>query len=348
MNRAVRILCLLLILLYGCDTSTSPSDESGGCPPPVIEWDMPRIPGYVHFQQVLSPGGRFIAYAVAEAPEVEVLDLVNGTQKRIEIQKSLPDSIIAIACYRPIWCPYDEDRLLVHTVTFTDTVPDNNRNLTAYGANAYIVTISSGQAERITPEEFGAYGAEEGLGLGPWLAGSSPGNDSIRMFNVGNGLGRIYLLQEKNFIPDLFPASYFPDRQGSHYLSIRYVASCNCYSILLDDKQLQLPHAISSITDIKWSPTGRLAALSVKAGNGYGKVWILDIGKYLRSGSAGLDVREINLQKNFCRYSLMGLYAEFLTDSTLAISMHKDGDVSQLLWEVSTDGNLMRQLTYSP
>jgi hypothetical protein len=39
------------------------------------------------------------------------------------------------------------------------------------------------------------------------------------------------------------------------------------------------------------------------------------------------------------------LKAEFTSNTTLAVNMHHDGDMFQTLWEITTDGRLLRQLT---
>jgi len=53
----------------------------------------------------------------------------------------------------------------------------------------------------------------------------------------------------------------------------------------------------------------------------------------------------INLRKLFCKYTYLGLYAEFLSNSSLILSMHNDGDAIAPLYEISLDGKIIRQIT---
>ena len=54
----------------------------------------------------------------------------------------------------------------------------------------------------------------------------------------------------------------------------------------------------------------------------------------------------INFQHSFCTYSFWGIWPEFITDSTIAVSMHKDGAEYSQLYEITIDGNMVRQLTF--
>ena len=53
----------------------------------------------------------------------------------------------------------------------------------------------------------------------------------------------------------------------------------------------------------------------------------------------------INLRKEFCKYANAGLFAEFVTNNSLVLSFHNDGDNIAPLYEISLDGKIIRQIT---
>ena len=106
------------------------------------------------------------------------------------------------------------------------------------------------------------------------------------------------------------------------------------------------------IKNVTWSPNGKRIALSVLPKQGgpkgtFEQIWILDAEKILQDRPDTHSVYIIDLQTRFCSYSFLGCHAEFITDSTLAVSMHPDGGSSPL-WEISTTGRKIRQLTFLP
>jgi len=120
--------------------------------------------------------------------------------------------------------------------------------------------------------------------------------------------------------------------------------------LLLDGRSFSTSTAL--INKISWSPSGKKVALSVlPTGDGvhhqFEQIWILDIEKYQREHPDTLSFDVVNLQQRFCMYSFLGCYAEFISDSTLAVSMHVDGGNSSL-WEITTSGRKLRQLTFLP
>ena len=103
-----------------------------------------------------------------------------------------------------------------------------------------------------------------------------------------------------------------------------------------------LPLYFYDIEHASFSPDGKLVAVSgIINDTTYDQVFIYDVGTHSL-------VKTINFQKSFCMYNLWGVYAEFITDSTLAVSMHKDSAESSPLWEITIDGRIVRQLTILP
>ncbi|MFH1050700.1 MAG: hypothetical protein V1779_07190 [bacterium] len=61
-----------------------------------------------------------------------------------------------------------------------------------------------------------------------------------------------------------------------------------------------------------------------------------------------VHVKKINLRNEFCMYAFAGAWPEFISENTLAVSMHVDGDEMSALWEITIDGKIVRQLTFEP
>lgn len=105
-----------------------------------------------------------------------------------------------------------------------------------------------------------------------------------------------------------------------------------------------------------WSPDSKKLALSVEIKEAmsvawndlrYNEIWVIDVERYMQENSEFVPKTIINLRKLYCMYSSQ-TWAEFITDSTLAVSMYKTSDNFSYLYEITTDGRMVRQLTFSP
>ncbi|HRS02371.1 MAG TPA: hypothetical protein P5545_07470 [Bacteroidota bacterium] len=67
----------------------------------------------------------------------------------------------------------------------------------------------------------------------------------------------------------------------------------------------------------------------------------------MRECPAVTPVSIINIRQNFCMYAY-DISAKFLTDSTLAVSMFGPYEDCGHIYEISTSGKMIRQLTFEP
>lgn len=341
--------------LAGCENPAQcPEGEICDCPPPYAP-DIGfgyRIPSTVHSLPALSPDGKLLAFSTGS--RFAILDLASGQLSRLPLRSHLPDNVRLLEESKVLWCPYDPGRVLVHCVTSTDTVGDGKRY--EYGQNIYIVSLDGSEFQRVTPAKYGDGGAARGLGVYAWLAGSTVDNDSIcgSFSPIGyygeadTSVVSVYVLQNNVFAANTYDILRDQSFDGQHYISTRRSGSNQ--DIFVDGKQLQLPRPISLLDRAGFSPDGRKIALTVRPRDDpkWREIWIVDVEAFLRGMLPPGKIHVINLQRRFCTYSIAGLHAEYISDSTLAVSMYKDGDTVSPLWEITDDGRLVRQLTFAP
>jgi hypothetical protein len=337
--------------------------DTCNCPPPTHEWmfsggDM---------MQRLSPDGRHLGFLVNDGGAgAFVLDLQTLECKRIVVHGGfLGES--GFGWTHITWCPYDPDLLALNAAIYI--------NDTLTGANdielgeLFTYRVSTGQSTLITPMAGGPY---RGAGLQgsywnvgevdtSWLPGSKSGLDT---FVISYGIYGdpstvfygLYVPQTQQMIPrtrsfentrTMYCVSW--DRSDSLYAFILDGA----YQLYAGPHQVVFPMAIDTtgngVTRGTFSPDGKLFAIEVAPLGAHDttdtiftQVWVF------RSDDPSHVISMINFQKLFCKYSLMGIWPEFITDSTLAVSMHRDGDTASVLWEITVDGRLVRQLTFFP
>lgn len=307
-----------------------------------------RIPPFVDMYQSLSPDGKKLACSLDETDSIYIIDLATLGQKTVIVQPLLPKLVLAYGNFS--WCPYDSD-LLAISVLLTDSLYPG---LNHYG-NIYTYRVSTGECNRITPNIFGPVGdTVELLSLNSWQYNSHSGNDTLEIssWRLHSDSTMLYCPQTQSIIPspwsgDLRTEAY--SRSGLYHL-LGYYGQYGLSPYYMNS--VSLPLLDSSIELLQWasfSTNEKLLALSVSP-NGQGppadtifpQVWVY------RIDSMAASPIIINFQKSFCMYSFWGIYAEFITDSTLAVSMHKDGDESSPLWEITLDGRIVRQLTFLP
>ena len=368
MQRTVCWIVVSLLMLSACEsqppgpvTPMEPGPDSLDCPAPVETVYGRRIPRYAHGRQAVSRNGELLAYVDGETV-LHVLNLKTMDDHKIDIESMLPESMHLAGISTIIWSPYDNTRLAMSAATLTDTVGDRKRYM--YGHHLMMVDIQSGTAEIITPPIFNA-GGSSGMSLIGWLVDSRVGMDSflIRCNNpahepwtVGTEpfLSGCYVLQTKELIPSRFPeigaeGHFQQSYNGDTYVSV-VPSGGDQDKLHINEHFLNVNAAL--INKISWSPSGKKVALSVlPTGDGvhhqFEQIWISDVEKYQREHPDTLSFDVINLQQRFCMYSFLGCYAEFISDSTLAVSMHVDGGNSSL-WEITTSGRKLRQLTFLP
>lgn len=363
MNARLFLVITLCIILASCEDepthpiekkpqdTTQQKPDTLDCPEPEHDdrgdWFSPL---YGADRPRLSHEGKKLAYRINEGA-IHVLDLQSLQDRTLDIRAMTQApgfSLIAVGTV--LWCPYDSDRLLVHTAGFTDTAGDGNF---AYGQHIFIVSLLKNSAQNVTPSAFGKAGGD--FLLYSWLVSTNILQDSIFLLydlpNDGGFRQGIYVPQLQTITNTNFPEvrSFQQSKAGINYFGVSS-ASPFIGDTYLNGKLLTLPS--ESINYMSWSPNAKKIALSVMpkgdpAKLRFEKIWVLDADKFLKENVINIDT--IDLQKRFCMYSFGGgISAEFITDSTLAVSMHKDKSVSSNLWEITLDGRMKRKLTELP
>ncbi|HET6400107.1 MAG TPA: T9SS type A sorting domain-containing protein [Candidatus Kapabacteria bacterium] len=306
-----------------------------------------RIPPYANLMPLISPDGKHLSVIDGEYDSAWIIDLTTLERKPIVIYTGLPQVYEGI--YDIAWCPYDPDLIAV-CVQLKDTFYSGK----FWYGHIYTYRLSTGECRRITPEIFGPYGDTLGpFNLLSWRQGSSKSSDTLEITAqvINDDSEEFYIPQTQAIWRTPWAGrlqTIAQTRSESHVVMAQREPGDGNY--FLDDSSLLLLD--SSIERLGWasfSPNEKLLALSVSP-NGQGppadsifpQVWVY------KMDSLTAPPIVINFQKSFCMYSFWGIDAEFITDSTLAVSMHKDADESSPLWEITLDGRIVRQLTFLP
>jgi hypothetical protein len=347
------------------------SSSQCDCPIPVGDTGITvnpgrQIPPFIdHFQRV-SPDEKNLVFETAIAGQDNAGYFINlSSLQRNQITCKLPGESLDWVAPRFFWCPYDSDLVAVESISMFDT--SNNGMIPTYVDNLITYRISTGESKIITPNILIPNG--QVVELLDWRHLSHPGADTFEIFFNPHGSSDsvfygLYIPQTQSLIP--FPISSDGDpvdtsviavsRDGLHILTGTYdtMLGSSRWWVALDGDSLRFPIPAASMHNASFSPDGKRLALSIDPeGEGGGtaladslftQVWIYNVD----NPDPG-SVHVINFQCCFCKYNFGGIFAEFLTDSTLAVSMHKDGDESSPLYEISINGcNIVRQLTFLP
>lgn len=260
----------------------------------------------------------------------------------------IPDNPLTAYLGSLLWAPYSSDKLFFSTAESYDSAGKK-----LFVQNGYLYTISSNEIQRITPKMFGTYGPSQ-LQFGTWLNGSRDGLDSLLYDS------NIYVPQEDRMYPipdgyneDVWQSPTTPDLITYKYKGVPNLKHPQLF--LNGTKFLECDNIDEWDNGPHWSPDGKHLSLSVLSNfpttnpndpYTYDEIWIVDVPLFNLLPNSGLAMYRINMQQQFCMYSFNGIYAEFVTDSTLAVSMGKDGDKLCPIWEISLKGKLLRQLTH--
>ncbi|MFC2131474.1 hypothetical protein ACFLSQ_08565 [Bacteroidota bacterium] len=336
------LLIIFTLLFIACNEIHQPDNGDNPCPIPEIGWEgWANIPS-PHHEQTVSYDLKHLAYVLGTGYYLKVLDLISCEVQVIDIQSKLPGNVLLIGCGDPTWCPYDNNRLLIHAATSTDTNNDGKNYV--YGQNLYIVSLDGSEFKKVTPSIFGKAGGS--FGMPKWLVGSNYNIDSLLFI----GRWQIYIPQTDSFVDSRLRNVFSLSHDQKKIITWESVGSPPAGYYLLNGKPLLFPEQFSDIQRFSFSPNGRLIAASVSPyqpeinlnpedeRNRFQEIWIGNADDFL-DGLDGkrMDVKIINPRSEYCMYSLGGgLCAEFITDTTLAVSMHKDGDDISYLWEITT------------
>ncbi|MCE5304708.1 MAG: hypothetical protein ABFD00_10705 [Chloroherpetonaceae bacterium] len=279
----------------------------------------------------------------------QILDLKTGYMQTFSSEyfnNKLPPNVIFYGGEVAYWCPYDNNRLLLKIATFTDTIGDGKRY--EYGQNLYIMSIDGKEFKKITPVSFGPLG--EDCCIISWLEGSSMNEDLILF------CGRdIYIPQKDQWIPKPIDGHIYSVSPDNKYYFYSVDIGDFKEKPVLNGVDLKFADNIGQITHESWSHDSKKLILSVYVNEPnvapekkrYSEIWIIDVEKVLRERPAITPVSIINIRQRFCMYSYdMG--AEFITGSTLAVSMWRPEEDCGFIYEISTKGDMIRQLTFTP
>jgi len=340
----------ILLMLTGCRQTPEPvippdKPEPDYCPPPVKnmhgEWKAPS-PYQAYQRASLNRDYLILKYDF----KAYLLNLKTGGQRYLDIQSLLPDNVILSSAGYFYWCPYDNNRVLIHAVTGTDTTGDGITRY-YYGQNLYIVTIDPFSVERVTPSIFGPAGGS--FYITSWLPGSVPARDLIQLSN------EIYIPQTDEFISTDIDLLMAISQDGKYYFSMigrnaeaKTVWVINGNEFVFNDEM--------GLNYSSFSPGGKYLALSVSPPSAsweerrFDEIWIVNIEKFLsKKPDIVTPDKIINLRNDFCMYAMVANpCAEFISETTLAVAMYADGDDKSYLWKVGIDGKLLGQLTFEP
>ncbi len=345
--------------------------DTCNCPPPQGEPDNVRIPLYTDMMQRMTQDGKNLVLVTNQGDAGAWVINLQALERK-ELKNNWVDSgettVGILGESSVVMCPYDPDLLAFEeTVWVRDSVNSVTLN------ELFEYQISTDSSWLITPVAGGSYrGAgfpysdpgvntiDESARI--WLPGSKPGLDSFMIGyyvfgDTSKSFYGVYIPQTQQ----MFARSIPPEDTGLQGFQLMKYTKDKKDSLwsfngawFMDTSPVVFPRALYNagvpIQHITYSPDSSLVAFDVQpdgiqnwwADTVFDQVWVYRIGN-----PHFLDT--INFQSLFCTYSLGGgIWPEFITDSTLAVSMHHDGDESSPLWEITIGGQIVRQLTFLP
>lgn len=314
---------------YGCDSEgLQPS-----CPAPLY-WPALDI------KPVLSFDRKYLAYVNEASYRFYILDLQTGVEyEYYDFAKILPDTPKAFFCGYVYWSPYSPNKLFFYGNGFYDTLNDGHI-ITRF--NHYFYDLDSNKVFRITPSKFGR-GSSSGFGIAAWLKGSTNECDSLL-----GGVGTIYIPQKDTFIQSSIATDGYRSQSpvSSDEIQVRFYNTYLVTLFLNGTTLLNFSSEIQDLYKISWSRDGKKIILSLRWVNEqYAETLIFDLEKFRASNNQEASTTIVDIPRKNCMYT-QGGYAEFITDSTIAISMYHFDDNFAPLWETTLDGKIIRQLTF--
>ncbi|ROL57546.1 hypothetical protein D9V86_12190 [Bacteroidetes/Chlorobi group bacterium ChocPot_Mid] len=349
------VVVTILLLLTDCEHTTPPIKEVPYCPPPVLNWAGEwKAPSPYHAYQRTSYDGKNLIFR--SYGKAYLLNLKTNVVEYIDLQSKLPDNVKLTSAGYFYWCPYDNNRVLIHAVTSTD-LPDDSIKRYYYGQNLYIVSLDGSEFKRVTPSIYGLIGAP-GFYIYSWLPESKPGYDLIQMTADVPGINtiaKLYIPQTDEFISSENDKLRAISKNGNYYFfeigrnaDAKTVCGINGNEFVFNEEM--------GLDYCSFSPSGKYLALTVSpqsaswADRRFNEIWIINVEKFLVEKPDTLAPDKIiNLRHDFCMYAMVASpCAEFISETVLAVAMYKDGDDKAYLWKVGIDGKLLGQLTFEP
>ena len=366
------LLILLAILFSPNLTRAQFRSDSCGCRVPdgdtlpggVFDWAR-NMPHNVHHNQRLSIDGKLMSFTItANGGGLFVLNLETNKVTRVVVSGNFPREQ-ELSYPVPIWSPYDGDLMALKIGSTIDTSLAGGHPFTV--ENIFTYRVSTGVSKRVTPDTLGKFGPAA-MGFNDWLPGSTAQADSFVIASpvphAPNFYG-VYIPQTNSFVSHptvrnqpVEPYVLTRSRDGKHTVS-RWsdtTLSSSKIVLLLDGVEIKCPRTIAQFLSTSFSPNGKLLAITVKPDGWesrdsvrqilvdsiFSQVWI-----FPSDNPTPSTVEIINFQCRFCKYNFWDEEdALFLTDSTIAVSMHADGDTISPIWVLGPDRHVIKQLTF--
>ena len=268
----------------------------------------------------------------------------------------MPSSTYLVGIGEFQWCPYSDESILVTLSTSTDT---NGSGNLIYGESLYLLDIKNGSITRTMPALMSICGATD-MQLLSWLPTSSASNDTIliryrlKAFGGDPFAHKKYHVQSDRIEPvdnlNCLAGLCCFDKMSKMFAHIKTASVAEDYRLYIGSELVQLPH-FESIQYLRISRDGKYIALDVLPPHTdsirglSSEIWLINTNKWLANKADTSYLSVINLQNINCSYSFGGAYPEFLTDSTLALNLHKDGDATSPPYEVTFGGKLVRRIS---
>lgn len=312
-----------LLLVCGCGTAVVGPQAT--CQP---RGETFRRAGRGDLSPASSYDGSKVAY-VKHPDIVGIVDLNTRTATQIRLPVLLPDSYEVVGISDVQWSPYSNDRVLV---AFTAIIDKDNRR--QFDRRPHILDVTARSIAALGPDSSDVFTGNPGFAA-YWLPESRQGEDVFLLSSM-NGLSARYSASRRTLVT--VPAKsefYFLITADAVFGLTRAqrttTVTRNGASVY------SFPDSLS-LTDFSVSRSGQLFAISLLE-NGVPKIVLGNTG-----GEAAGPAREIWLPDRFCMYADLEPQAEFVSETRLAVSMHRDGDSLQTLYEVSVDGDLIGPL----
>jgi hypothetical protein len=259
------------------------------CEPDTVSYGtIDKVVTQTHQFPVVSPEGSKMAfqwynvYNRVKSYGMRIIDLQTLEAQDIDLTRLLPDSMFESTTVITSWCPYDENRVLIHWQGFIDTSDGKGRR--AYATETYIMALDGSELTRITPLKE-TPGIRPEIGTGSWMWNSRPGEDYIEFWIES----KHYIYSVQKDVLTQTAQSYIGEwsRDGKCFGPARDTDRSSSFQdkFMLGMEPAYLQFAAGGINHLSWSPDGKKIALSNSTGFEYNpcEIWILDIDKYTRN-----------------------------------------------------------------
>lgn len=323
-----------------------------------------------------SPDGSFLAYhsEYGRPTVARVLNMQTGGEYEFPDLKDRLLPSFRLADTKVIdWCPYDKNRVLLYCTVGTENPITHKKRI---GAALFIYALDGSELQRLPFSDCDSIYNNIWV-ASKWLPRSRPGNDVFQIFaetKDGVGASKCLLYGYYHWQSNTFTEYPLPGNTDAGTVDIsqkeKYTLSMSNnpnnnsqkdMSYFINGKRVYLEGCSQLLfmpNICVFSPDETRLALLVSAnesGNyirsdrrgGSYEIWVYRIKDLLVSDASHPTRRErqINLLRNFCAFPLPAM--DYLTNTSFVVSLFKDPQ-SSYLYEISTEGKMLRQLTTKP